>query len=103
MQEIGQQTKSLSLQVHDSTTQLRTLNANLEGSSKSADRNATSMNYLTSVLAVAALAQLMVGGAELWSKQQEQKTRSACYQTVLQMSDIDLNYKNCLRDHGLSE
>lgn len=82
--------------------QIKTLNKSLEDSSKASDKHSRAMNFLTGALVILTLAQSVIAYLNYNSEKRIIKEKKQCYQTVLQTSDIDLNYKNCLRDHGLS-
>ena len=62
-----------------------------------------SSKWLTVGLVSLGIAQVIVAALPFYNENQEISVRKNCFQTVLQTSNIDLNYKNCLRDHGLSE
>jgi preprotein translocase subunit YajC len=52
---------------------------------------------------LSALIIFILGFAFYWYSYRPEKARKDCYQAVLQTSDFDLNYKSCLRHHGLDE
>jgi hypothetical protein len=82
--------------------QMKILNKSLEDSATASDKNSRAMNFLTGALVLLTLAQFVIAYLNYNAEQQIIKVRKQCYQTVLQTSDIDMNYKSCLRDHGLS-
>jgi hypothetical protein len=71
--------------------------------SDSQDRYSNWMGYFTAALVFVGLVQIGVTLLPYVQEKEEQNARKNCFQSVLQTSDIDKNYKNCLRDHGLSE
>jgi hypothetical protein len=100
---ISQGARELSRSMGESQDELARLNINLEASIHSSDKHSNAMRNLTVGLVCIALAQAVVAGLPYWQAHKESIKRHDCYQTVLQTSDIDLNYKNCLRNQGLSE
>jgi len=49
------------------------------------------------------LVLVLAGFAFYWYSLRPEQIRKDCYRVVLGTSDLDLNYKDCLRRHGLSE
>lgn len=92
----------LSKSLESSAEQLKSLNINIKNASKASDRNSKIMVYLTYALVFLGFAQMIVAGLNMWTEKSITKLKKQCYQNVLQTSDIDLNYKNCLRNEGLS-
>jgi len=54
-------------------------------------------------IALFAISLLVLVFAFYWYSYRPEKIRRDCYQTVLQTSDINLNYQSCLRSHGLEK
>lgn len=73
-----------------------------ENSEKS-NKSANSMIILTIALVFWGSVQAVVTFLDYKLQQDSMRIRKDCFQTVLQTSDIDLNYKNCLRNNGLNE
>ncbi len=82
--------------------ELKTLNENIKQSSIAAGKNSLAMNCLTGALVFLGLAQVVVAYLNYHGEQKIIELRKQCYQSVLQTSDIDLNYRSCLRSYGLS-
>ena len=82
--------------------ELKTLNSSLIKASITSDRNSLAMNYLTGALVFLGIAQVVIAYLNYHNEQKNIESIKQCFQSVLQTSDIDLNYKNCLRNHGLS-
>jgi hypothetical protein len=97
------QVMHLSHSLESSNLQLKDLNAAVRDSTSSANKTSSAMMWLTGALAIFALAQVGVAWMSYSSNEQIMNIRRTCYQSVLQTSDIDLNYRSCLRDHGLSD
>lgn len=90
-------------QTADLVNQIKTLNTSIALYSNSNNRASNAMIVLTCGLTILALAQFLVAYFSYKSDQRYIQVRRNCYHSTLQTSDIDLNYKNCLRDHGFSE
>lgn len=99
---IAQQIIYLSKSVDNASKELDVLNSNIRQASISSDKNSKAMKYLTCALVFLGLAQFAIAYFNYRSEQKTIEIRKQCYQNVLQTSDIDLNYKSCLRGHGLS-
>jgi len=99
---VGMQIIYLSKSVGDSSNQLKLLNANIKEASVASDKSSRAMKYLTWALVFLGLAQVIVAGLNYLAQQSIVKIKKQCYQSVLQTSNIDLNYKSCLRNNGLS-
>lgn len=82
--------------------ELKNLNVSIKEASIASNRNSLAMNCLTGALVLLGLVQVIVACLDYHSEQKIVETRKQCYRSVLQTSDFDLNYKSCLRDHGLS-
>ncbi len=74
----------------------------LEGSTSS-NTHSSKIGYFTAALVFVGVVQIFVTLTPYISQHMEKNVRKACFQSVLQTSDIDLNYKNCLRNNGLAE
>jgi len=83
--------------------EVKTLNAGLKETAVSSNRNSRAMNWLTGALVFLALVQVVVVWLNYRADQSIIKAKESCYRSVLQTSDIDLNYKSCLRSKGLSD
>lgn len=83
--------------------EIKTLNMSIKGASDSSDRNAKAMKYLTLALVFLGFVQVLVAGLSYWSGKSVIETKRDCFKSVLNTSDIDLNYKACLRNNGLSD
>jgi len=83
--------------------EVKTLNAGLKAAAVSSNKNSRAMNWLTGTLVFLALAQVLVAWLNYQADQSVTKAKESCYRSVLQTSDIDLNYKSCLRSKGLSD
>ena len=79
------------------------LNKNLEESAKSSDRNSKAMNYLTLALVLLGIVQFLFAWLSYSANQSIIETKKNCYKTVLRSSNIELNYRSCLHNNGLSE
>ena len=82
--------------------ELKTLNGGIKEASIASNKNSLAMKYLTGALVFLGIAQVVVAYLNYHSEQKITGVRKRCYQNVLQTSDIDLNYKSCLRSYGLS-
>lgn len=82
--------------------QVGSLNANIQNYSKSTSIQSNVIIGLTFAMLVLAIVQAVVAYWNFQSDQTLVDIRKQCYQSVLQTSDIDLNYKSCLRSQGLS-
>lgn len=100
---IGTQIMCLSKAVEDSSGHLKVLNTNIKDASISSNRNSRAMKYITWALVFLGFAQVVVVGMNYWIERSVIDAKKKCYQNVLQTSDIDLNYKSCLRNNGLSD
>lgn len=83
--------------------ELGTLNESIKGASIASNKNSLAMKCLTAALVFLGLAQVIVAYLNYHSEQRVIETKKHCYQNVLQASDINLNYKSCLRSQGLSD
>ena len=105
--ELGDKLFYLTKAMYDTALNLKDssnkLNETLKKSSESADKHSTSMKYLTFGLVAIAVAQVIVAYLPYREHTREVDARKNCFQSVLQTSNIDLNYKNCLRDNGIVE
>ena len=99
---VSKQVIYLSKSVEDSSKELSALNSNIKQASTSSDKNSLAMKYLTGALVFLGFVQCAITYFNYRSEQKTIDIRKQCYQNVLQTSDIDLNYKSCLRDNGLS-
>lgn len=100
---VGQQVMHLSTSVDKANEELGSLAKNLRAASESSDKHSNAMKLLTFALVFLGLVQVIVAGLSYWDHNREVEARKNCFKSVLQTSDIDLNYKNCLRDNGLTE
>lgn len=100
---VGTQIIYLSKSVENANLQLKDLNVGIRNATSSSDRHARAMKWLTAGLVILGLAPLVAAYVQYRSDQSVIEGRKSCYQTVLQTSNIDLNYKNCLRSKGLME
>lgn len=91
------------IQTADLVGQIKNLNTGINSYSNSSNKAAAAMIFLTVGLLVLAFAQSYVAYLSYISNRDLMRTREDCYKSVLQTSDIDLNYRNCLRNHGLSD
>lgn len=105
--ELGERLGDLNRALYDTSLRLndssRKLTDTIQKSSESADKHSTSMKYLTGALVLLTIVQAFFAYLPYKQNKDEINVRKNCFQSVLQTSDIDLNYKNCLRDHGLVE
>ena len=83
--------------------ELKNLNKGIKDGSDSSNKYSNAMKWLTGGLVALGLAQFGVAYLEYRGNQDIIDVKKNCYQSVLQTSSIDLNYKNCLRSHGLSD
>lgn len=83
--------------------EIKTLNTSIKGAAESSDGNSRAMKYLTGALVFLGLIQVVVAGLGYWADQAVIGAKKNCYKSVLQTSDINLNYKSCLRNNGLSD
>jgi len=83
--------------------QIGSLNANIQNYSDATSKQSMVTVALTVALVLLAFAQVAVAYLNYINEQFVIYERKQCFQSVLQTSDIDLNYKSCLRDHGLSD
>lgn len=83
--------------------EVRALNAGLKETAVSSNRNSRAMNWLTGALVLLAFVQVFVTWLNFQADQSVIRAKGNCYRSVLQTSDIDLNYQSCLRSKGLSE
>ena len=88
--------KSLNLQLKD-------LNTAIIKSSESSDKSSRAMFFLTGGLVVFAFVQSIAAWLSYRADQEIIGLKKSCYQSILQTSDFDLNYKSCLRRNGLSD
>src|SRR3989338_9869145 len=95
--------KWLSGSVASANLQLKDLNGGIRNATQSSDRHSTAMKWLTGGLVILGLAPLIATYVQYRADQFIIEGRKSCYQAVLQTSDIDLNYKSCLRSNGLLE
>ncbi|MDB4983831.1 MAG: hypothetical protein JWM20_10 [Patescibacteria group bacterium] len=93
----------LAKSVEDANIQLKDLNVAIRKSSDGANKSTRAMMFLTAALVLFALAQVIVAWLSYQTNENMLKVKRNCYQNVLQTSNIDLNYKSCLRNNGLSE
>ncbi len=82
---------------------IKTLNTTIEKSSSSNDRQAQAMKYLTGALVFLTIVQVAVAWLSYSADRSIIDIKKKCYETVLQTSDIELNYRSCLHSNGLSE
>lgn len=92
----------LSRAVENANLQLKDLNVGIRTSSRSANKSTWAMISLTVALVLFTLAQVVIAWLTYKADQEIVGVKRNCYQSVLQTPDINLNYKNCLRNHGLS-
>lgn len=83
--------------------QLRDLNVAVREATRSSNGNSRAMMYLTVALVFLGIVSAAVAWLEYRANNSIVEIRKNCYQSVLQTSNIDLNYKSCLRDNGLSD
>jgi hypothetical protein len=100
---VGSQLTQLSVSLHKTTLILRELNSTIQSGIASSNKSATAMFALTFALGAFAAAQVVVAYLSYTSDQGIIEAKSSCYKSVLTTSDIDLNYKSCLRSKGLSD
>lgn len=83
--------------------EIKTLNTSIKGAAESSDRSSRAMKYLTAALVFLGFAQVVVAGLGYWADKSIMEAKRNCYKSVLQTSDINLNYRSCLRSYGLSD
>ncbi|MFA6601621.1 MAG: hypothetical protein WCT02_02045 [Candidatus Paceibacterota bacterium] len=100
---VSQHVMRLSGSVDKSNEHLTVLNTNLKQAATSSDKHSNAMKYLTFGLVFLGLAQVAVAYLSYHAQNSEIDMRKNCFKSVLNTSNIDLNYKNCLRNNGLKE
>lgn len=103
VKNVATQVIYLSKSVENSSDQLKLLNKNIKEAADSSDKSSRAMKYLTYALVFLGLAQVIVAGLNYSTEKNIIETKKNCYENVLQTSNIDLNYKSCLRSKGLSD
>lgn len=83
--------------------EVKTLNASIKASAESSDRNSVAMKYLTGALVFLGVVQVIVAGLSYRADRSIIETKKNCYKSVLQTSNVELNYRSCLHNNGLSE
>lgn len=100
---VGQKIDHLTESLKNANLQFKDLNVGIRSSSKSANKSSYAMMFLTAALVLFAFAQVAVAWLGYKADQKIIEIKRNCYRQVLQTSNIDLNYKSCLRDNGLSD
>ena len=101
IQRIQKDTENV--QTADLVDQLKNLNGKIEKYSHSSDKASRAMIYITVGLVILALAQSAIAYFAYQQDVRSVQVRRDCFHSVIQTSDVDMNYKNCLRDHGYNE